>query len=238
VASDRQLRQLRAALAYDEADVRALTEAFLEVKVAVYADTLGDLADEYGYELDGGEVDLADDLLVALRDEARRDAQSVVDTFNEDMGRLLDENAELPRDQLIDLYETWAEQRADSRSEMIAVSEAYPAHADATIAFWRAAGVEPEFDFGVHEADDAPPQCEVCIALAETSPHPLARVLAVGTPHINCRQSWAEVGVDADTLPDTIQLGEATAGVVGGQPLVDRLGNHAKAAAYIRDQAG
>src|SRR4029079_5096365 len=122
MATARQLRQLRAALAYDEADLRALTEAFLEVKVAVYADTLGDLADEYGYEIDGGEIDLADDLLAALHAEARRDAQSVVDTFNEDMNRLLGENAGLTRDELIDLYETWAEQRADSRSEMIAVS--------------------------------------------------------------------------------------------------------------------
>lgn len=236
MATERQLRQLRVALAYDDADLRALTEAFLEVKVAVYADTLGDLADEYGYAIDGGEVDLADDLLVALRDEARRDAQSVVDSFNADMERLLAENAGLPRDELIDLYETWAEQRADSRSEMIAVSEAYPAHADATMSFWQAAGVEPEFDFGVHEADDAPPQCEVCIALAETSPHPFRRVLAVGTPHINCRQSWQEVGVDPDTMPDTIQLGAAVAGIVGGRPLVDRLGGHAPAAGFIRGE--
>lgn len=237
MATARQLRQLRAALAYDEADLRSLTEAFLEVKVAVYADTLGDLADEYGYEIDGGEVDLADDLLAALHAEALRDAQSVVDSFNADMERLLNENRERARDELIDLYETWAEQRADSRSELIAVSEAYSAHADATLSFWQAAGVEPEFDFGVHEPDDAPPQCDVCLALAETSPHPYARVLAVGTPHINCRQSWQEVGVDPDEMPDTIQLGAAVAGIVGGRPLVDRLGGHGQAADFIRGES-
>lgn len=230
MATERQLAQLRAALAYDEADVRSLTEAFLDVKVAVYTDTLLVLAEEYGYDL-ADDLDLSDDVLRALRDEARRDAQSVVDTFNHDMDQLLQENAALRRDDLITLYEQWAEARADSRADMVAVTEAYPAHADATMAFFQAAGIEPEFDFGGHGDDD--PRCEVCQALADTGPHPLARVLAVGIPHINCRQEWHERDVDPALLPDELRLGANIAGIVGQDPLVHRAGGHTEAASQI-----
>lgn len=241
MASERQLRQLRAALAHDEADERALVESFLEHKVLVYIDTLGDLADAYGYAIEDDEIVLSDDVIRALRDESRAHAKSVVATFNRELEQLLDRNAEKDRDDLLDLYETWAEQRADSRTTAIALTEAYSAHADATAAFFQAAGLEaePAFDFGGHpELGDSPPACAVCQALVDTNPHPLSRVLEVGTPHIQCAQEWHERDVDPDTMPDEIHLGAAVAGIVGRDALVNRAGNdHEAAAAMIRDLA-
>lgn len=229
MATPRQVAQLKAALSYDEADRDGLAQDFLEHKIAVYIDTLGELADTYGYDY-GGRIDLADDVIASLATQARAHADSVVATFNSEVAAFVDRNAEADRDTIIDLVDQWAAARADSHSPVIAITEAYEAHADATASFWQAAGVEPEFDFGVHGPEDAPPQCDICEALVALSPHPLSRVLEVGVPHHQCRQSWQEVGVDAAGLPDEIQLGAATGGILGTDPFITRHGNDRQAA--------
>lgn len=229
MASPGVLAGLKAALAYDDADRQALAQSFLDHKIAVYIDTLGQLADDYGYDY-GGRIDLSDEVLQALAQEAAAHAASVVDTFNSEVDKLVDRNAGLNRDAIIDLYEQWVEARADSHAPIIAVTEAYSAHADATASFWAAAGLEPQFDFGPHAVGEDHAECSICQALEDLSPHPLSRVIEVGMPHVNCRQSWAEDGVDESQLPDELQLGATPGGIVGTDPLVQRHGNDRDAA--------
>lgn len=218
---------LRAALRWGPEEQAELADEFLDVKVFTYVQTLADLAREHGVELEDDEVELSDAVLSALRREAREHAAFVVETFNRELDEFLDRNALADRETLIGAYEQWAEARADSRSETIAITEAYTAAADATVAFYRDNGLEVEYDFGGHAGEDDPPACEVCVALAETGPHPHERVVAIGNPHPGCRQHWH--ARDAE-LPDELVLGREPAGIVGQQPLLIRTGNDRDAA--------
>jgi hypothetical protein len=233
VAFRRLVTRAKRELAWGDDERREFAEAFLTAKIEAYEATLLDLMDDYGYQLDADDLDLPDNVVAALADEARRNAGYVVDTHNREMEELVERHADLTVGEIIDAYETWAEQRADTRSEQIAVTEAYNAHADATVAFF--GGIEGAlFEFGGHPGDE-PPECEVCRALVETNPHPLERVIAVGNPHINCRQSWHPLATDED-LPDELVLPQDVAGIVGGEPLVNRTGNdHAAAADTVRN---
>jgi hypothetical protein len=221
-----ELAQLKQLLVLDDQARTEMADAFYQHKVTVYANTLADLADQHGFDVHGDQVTLTQDVLDALRAEADAHAAIAVDTYNRELDGWLDKQAAAPVEDVLGAYQDWSNARADAKAELISVSEAYSAHADATLAFYVDNGVEPEFDFGGH--GDADPRCVVCQALLDHSPHPLSRVLEIGTPHLNCRQSWHALDVD---LPDELQLGAAVAGIVGGEPWVHRHDNDHQAAA-------
>lgn len=217
-------QRTRQALRWGREEEFDLFEDFFIAKIEVYLETLRDLARQHGVELDADDIELSDDVLLALRVESRRHAEKVVATFNQDLDAFLDqpEVQALPRAEVLERYADWAIQRAEERADMIAVTEAYSPHADATVAFFRDNDVEPLFDFGVHGPDDRHPECDICEALDRTSPHPLTRVVEVGNPHIHCRQSWAPTG-DYE-LPDELVLGQSPGGIIGSEPLNHRAG--------------
>lgn len=226
----------RLSLRWGREEEDELADSFLEAKVYTYIETLEALAIGHGYELGQDEIELSDAVLLDLRREARRNAGRVVSTFNADLDTFLARSGDFDRETVLTLYDQWADDRAEKRAEVIAVTEAFPAHADATMAFYRDNGVEPTFTFGVHGPADAPAECVVCQALVDDSPHPLARVLEIGTPHIGCRQSWRADEEADGQLPDELVLGVSTAGIVGSEPLVNRTGDHASAAEFVRGE--
>lgn len=233
-----ELRSLKAALKLDSADVRFMAERLLEHAVSEYVERLAELAEDHGYQLHQDEVVLSDSLVRQLARHARAQARQIADTHNTETVKLIDRNRDLPVRQLLGVYEAWADDRADWKAEEIATTEAWSAHADATLAFFDAAGIEPLYDFGGH--GDADPECEVCQALRETSPHPHARVLKIGSPHIRCRQDWHPV-LDDDqlaALPDDLVFAERPGGILGRDPLVNRAeNNHGLAAELVRQMA-
>lgn len=222
-------RQLRNALRFQRGDRQKLATALYESKRDTYVDTLRDLAESYGYDVPT-DVKLGRDVEAALRDEATDHARLIADTYNRELGDFLDRNGDEPYDRLIELYETWADERMEHKAEQIAVSEAYSAYTDATLSLFAENELEPEFDFGGH-GDDAP-ACKVCEALAATSPHPLSRVREVGIPHIGCRQNWHPL-IEPDQLPDELHIGGIVGGVLGADPLVNTEGGHDEAVAAI-----
>jgi hypothetical protein len=215
-------RNLFRALRQTAQDRRELADLLYEQKVTVYVATLEDLAQSYGYELPDGGVELSEDVLTALREEADDNAQSQVETFNNELRTFLERNADRTDEEVLTDYETWAQSHHDSRSEMRSITEAYTPHADATMAFFIENDLEPTFDFGGHGDDD--PQCPICQALASSGPHPISRVLEIGIPHLGCRQEW-HPNIEPDQLPDELFLGGKTAGLLGGEPLRDRAGS-------------
>lgn len=223
-------RSLFRALRQTAADRRELAKLLYDGKVEVYKATLEDLATSYGYELTEGGIELSEDVLNALRDEADENAQSIVETFNSELRTFLDHNKSRDETEILTEFETWAANQHEARAEMRAVTEAYLPYADATLAFFAENGIEPDFDFGGHGDDD--PQCVICQALEEGNPHPMARVLAIGIPHIGCRQDW-HPNVDANTLPDELKLGGRTGGVLGAEPLRDRAGSQEAAVQMV-----
>jgi hypothetical protein len=225
-------KRLRQTLRWGREERAELAEAFLEHKIVAYVETLSDLLADNGVtEWDEDDIadQLSDSILRALRAEAREHAGFVVDTFNGDLDAFLERNADLPRAELLDSYDAWSTGRADARSEITAITEAYSAAADATLAFWEANAPAGEYDFGGHpELGDDAPECKVCQALVASNPHPVERVREIGNPHIGCRQNWHR---KAGELPDELRLPEEPAGIVGAQPLVNRHGNDHDAAA-------
>lgn len=232
--------RLRQALRWGEDEVDELAAEILDVKVFAYVETLSDLLLEHGVEHDRRtDIDLSNSILNALVKESRLHARMIVDTFNRDLDGFLERNADLPKARLLDTYRAWAEDRTQARAELIAVTETYTAAADAELAFWQANAPEeledPEYDFGAHAPGETPAECDVCEALERTSPHPLSRVLEIGNPHPNCRQSWRAVGVE---LAEEVRLPTKPAGMVGADSLVIREGDHASAVAAIEGMVG
>jgi hypothetical protein len=200
----------------------SLSDVLYLTKVRVYEDTLGELADSYGYESE--DVQIGDEVARALSDEADQQAERITDSYNRALAAFVERVAdEVTYEDAVAQLVTWSDNRDDSHAEVIGITEAFTAHADATVTFFRDNDVEVQFDFGEHGTDDAP-QCPVCIALVARNPHPLERVLRVGNPHIQCRQTWHAL-VDEGALPDEVELGlRGVAGIVGTDPLVNRTG--------------
>lgn len=223
-------KALRNALRWGREEAGEIADDFLDHKVFTYIETLAELAAEHGYELDADALELSDSILLALRGEAREHAGYVVNTYNDDLDGFLERNAALGRERLLDTYDAWASDRGEARAEIVAITEAYPAAADATLAFYRAnADGEIAYDFGGHEGDDDP-VCDVCKALVDTSPHPHERVVAIGSPHIGCRQAWHR---REGAMRGELTLPTEPAGILGSQALVNREGDHDAAVAAI-----
>jgi hypothetical protein len=230
-------RALRSSLKYGAADRKGLAEAIYDAKRQVYVETLADLAEGHGYELDG-DVILAPTVEAEIRAVAQEHARLIADSYNRDVDAFLDRNESLEKDALLDTFDAWSQDRLDQHADLIAVTEAYDAYTDATVSFYAENGLEPEYEFGGHpELGDADPACDLCQALEATNPHPHARVLEVGIPHVQCRQNWHAL-VDPENLPDVLTLGGQTGGVLGADPLNMALGGTDEAVQHVHDLAG
>jgi hypothetical protein len=229
-------RKLASALRWTAQDRREIAAELYAAKLTVYRDTLSDLIAGYGYDLQAGDLALTDEVDRGLREAADRHARLIVDTYNRELRTFLDRHADVDQATTIRDYGAWMEDRQQTKSEEVAITEAYEAYTDATAAFFIENGLEPEFEFGGGE-DDEPPECDVCAALIATNPHPLSRVLEVGTPHIRCRQKWHPL-VAPEDLPDELALPNRLAGVVGSDPLNMRLGGDAAAVDFLTAATG
>lgn len=236
MASKRAIERAARRAAMRAPDVAALADKLYASKARTYRKTLRELhRHHYGSEI---RVKLSDEIDAALRAEAETSASQIADTYHRDLARFaasLTDRADATLDAEI---ARWRNARQRKRAPLVAVSEVYPAHADATLSFFRDVGMEDvEFDFGGHpELGDADPACPICQVLAATNPHPLEAVVAIGTPHPNCRQSWRPRGIDARDLPLDPVLGESLGGVVGQPSLVTRAGGRDQAVRFIEAQ--
>lgn len=223
-AEERQ--RLTEAFQRDDEDDAALADTLYLWKLRAYEDTLAELADAYDFDVD--DVSLSLSIQEALRAEAEVRAQQINATYNGDVTSFIaDIVDEASYEEAIDSISEWSEARDADRSTLIGITEVYTPHADATLSFFRDAGIEPDFDFGGHGDDHA--ECPVCQALEAKNPHPFARVVEIGTPHIQCRQRW-HARIEGDELPDEFTLGQGdTAGIVGNDSLVHRAGGQAAA---------
>lgn len=227
---------LRAALRWDQEELDELADDFLDHKVFTYVETLVELAEQHGFDLPPGDLELSDAILTAIGREAVQHARYVADTFNRDLDGWIERNAATAPDlnAFLDAYQAWAEDRGEARAEIIAITEAYPAAADATLAFYAANGEgDNAYNFGGagHGGDHA--ECVVCETLIRTNPHPHARVLEIGSPHINCPHTWHR---EEGTMRDEFTLPSEPAGILGTDPIVNRFDNDHQAAADALEQ--
>lgn len=229
-------RQLYRALRHGRQERDELRATLVEAMVTTYVETLADLAESYGYDLEGGPIDLSDDALRSIVDVARDWSEDITDTYNEDLKSFLERNSDRDRGDVLADFEAWASDRASHKAEQLAIDTAYASYSDATTAFFIENGLEPEFEFGGHpELGDEPPECETCQALEESNPHPLSRVLEVGSPHSRCRQNW-HPNIDPEQLPDELLIGGGLSGILGLKPLVQRVDDRADAARIARGE--
>ena len=230
-------RRLVRELALKRADVARIKESLTTTKETVYESTLQDLAQRLGIVVP---PKVSAQVKLALAIESGNHARSIADTFNRDLAHYAFQvGRELDDDELRRTLRAWAENRDAQRAPVIAITEtAYP-YADALMAGFMEAGLgDALFDFGGRpEAGDEPPQCAICAALQETSPHPLRRVIRIGNPHPGCRQNWhpRDLAKLVEQLVDrNVQLGARPAGIIGRPSLIHRAGNRARAVKAIR----
>lgn len=211
-------------------EVDALAARLRTAKVDAYRQTLHRLAQDMGSL---ATVELSPEVLADLGIEARQHAVTISRSFNRDLATYARRiTPGLDKQDLRSSLRAWVENRNSSRAPVIAVTEVYGPHADATVAFFKELGLDDAtFDFGGHPEDD-PPECEICAALVATNPHPLREVARIGTPHPNCRQNW-HPRVEASQVPGHVELGQVLGGIVGTKMLVQRAGSRAAAADMI-----
>lgn len=186
MATPRQIKRAVDALAWDVEDVRRLSEKLFEAKRRVYRRTLLEQARFFGYDVPRPR--LSDELVEGLRREARDHAAVIATTYNRELRRHAARvGPAIPRERLQPALRRWTNARSRKRARMVAITEAYSAHADATLTFFRDLGIDVMLEFGGHpELSDAPPACPICIAIAAGNPYTLAEAAAIGTPHPQC----------------------------------------------------
>lgn len=234
MATKREIERAARRLAMGPPAVEELTEKLTASKRRVYRRTLLELATFFGYDV--ARPGLSDAVESALRDEARDHARSIARTYNRELAAAAQRmGPALPADELDAQLQRWARGRQRRRAPLIAVTEAYGPHADATLAFFREVGLdEVLLQFGGHpELGDAPPACAICQAIVATNPHTLAEAAQIGTPHPNCRQSWHPARYEQRDLPATIDVGNITGGIVGTESLLTRAGGRDEAAEFV-----
>ena len=237
MADRNTIRRAVRSFALKRADVDALKDRLTDAKIRVYEETLRDLANQLGLTQP---IELSPNVKLALGIEAGNHARSIVKTFNDDLvAEAFRWGPALEDHDLRLTLSAWVDNRNRQRAPIIAVTETYGPYADALMAGFTEAGlVDAEFDFGGHpELGDEPPECSICIALAQTSPHPLKTVVKIGTPHPHCRQNWhpRDVAKLIKQLTNKdVQLGAATAGIVGRTSLITRAGSRQAAVDAIR----
>lgn len=221
--------ELVAALTFDDRDREDLAEALAQRKLNVYLKTLGVLADSYGQD----EPELSSRIVGAIEEAARIEADQIIDAYNGAVQVAIDDALEVATSEadFMARIEEWSHARAERSAPIVGITSTYEAHADATLQFFQAAGVDPSFDFGGH-GDDAP-ACVICQALVAGNPWTIEQVIAIGTPHPQCRQEWHPRKLPA--LPsDYVAGGAGPAGILGGQSLITRTGSRAAAVDYVQ----
>lgn len=236
MASKRAIEQAAKRFAFTPARRRELADKLYRTKRRVYRRTLLELARSLGYEIK--RPDLSDAVDDALRREADNHAERIAESFNRDLAAAALRIGEaLTVDKLSDQLQTWVNARQRKRAQMTAITEAYPAHADAILGLFRDLDLpDVSFDFGGHpELGDAPPDCAICQALERGNPWPLEVVAEIGNPHPGCRQDWHVRDLDQRSLPPAfdVELGQTLGGVIGKDPFVMRHGSRAEAVERI-----
>jgi hypothetical protein len=218
-----------------EADIEELAAKLYNAKRRVYRRSLLELARRLGYEIERPELsEVVDGALVR---EARDHAERIARTYNRDLGRAGTQRKQLPNSEVEPELRKWANARQRKRARPTAITEAYTAHADATLsAFIDLGQPDVTFDFGGHpELGDAPPACDICAALIARNPWSLAEVVQIGNPHPGCRQDWHPNEYDQRALPPPfdVELGQTLGGIIGTDPLISRAGGRAEAVEFV-----
>lgn len=224
--------ELLAALSFGDRETDELAVAIAQRKINAYLKTLTALASSYGQDAPTLTARMTDELELA----ARREAELIVAAYNDALATAIDDALGVSSSEadFLARIEEWSHARAERQAPVVGVTSTYDAHADATIQFFVAAGADPGFDFGGH--GDAEPACKICRALASGNPWTAQQVVAIGTPHIGCRQSWHPrklVSLPADYVAGV----GGPAGIVSSTPLNIRLGSLAAAVEFVRSLA-
>lgn len=216
-----------------ESDIADLADKLFVTKRRVYRRTLREQAKRLGYP-DPGFPQLSQEVINGLQAEARDHAERIAANYNYDLRAQAEERSGIRSDDVEPQLRTWAVSRQRKRARPTAITEAYSAHADATLSAFLDLGLPEDvtFDFGGHpELGDAEPVCDICTALIVRNPWTLADVVRIGNPHVACRQQWHIRGLEQRDLPAELPvLGQTLAGVVGGETLLSRVGNKRDAA--------
>lgn len=207
----------------------------LRTKVRVYRKTLRELGELYGVEV---KIKMSEAVKSALAAEALKAAEQMAQTRNSAALRIAIKlnKTGLSDERIRQDLRILVRQRQNKRRELVAVTEAYSPHADATLAFFRDAGGFAEMSFGGRpDLGDRPPECPICQAIIDGNPWSVEQAIRIGTPHPQCRQSWHPS--ISSPLPDELEVGLTIAGVVGAETLVTRAGHRDKAVEMIRDRS-
>lgn len=220
-------RELFRALRFTARDRGKMATVLARYHRDVYTRTLEEILAEHGRT---DKVTLGTQVRQRLRDAAEQQARLIVSSFNADLEEWMRRHDELPDRELLPAVEEWMHQRAERQAPVVSITETYAAHADAVAHFYMEAGLAGQvlFEFGGH--GDADPACPICKAIAARNPHPLQRMLAIGTPHPRCRQNWRETNAGDLSLPNVpfAGLGDV-AGIVGRESMIQRAGSVADA---------
>lgn len=198
-----------------------MARAMYEAKASEYRATLLEMLHRHG-ETDRRRVVLSPEIRQALLAEAQDHAAKVARTMDgfleAEWGRRRD-SMNVP--ELTAHLGGYMRERGRNRAAMISDNELAPARLDAVVGFYVENGLEPDFDF-----KGPPPECPTCKRLIKTNPHPLAVVIRIGRPHLNCRHRWVARTRAIAALregglrPGQITAGRGTiAGIIGSDPL-------------------
>lgn len=208
-----------------DADIERLARKLYKIKAGAYRQGLLEAQARHGGKR--AHVVLSQAIRNAIADEAELHAKISVQTFNRQIEAFGKRNQELPREDFIRELRSFMRRRGASRSKVVSEIAPLTARLDAEVAFYRENGVEPEFDFTGPRAI-----CPLCQWLKAHSPYPVATVLEVGYPHLQCTHRWrsrsrANVALREGGLRQgVISAGRGEpAGILGSQAIVQRLGS-------------
>jgi hypothetical protein len=208
-------------------ETERMAQLFYKAMAAEYRNTMLELLHRHG-EIGRSRVLLSPEIRSALLAQARADAARASRTINGLLDGKAARSKHLPADIFARELAGYMAERYRNRGPMLAMNETKIARLDALVAFYRENGSEPDFDFA-----GPPPACPICKRLRKTQPHPLATVIRIGRPHINCRHEWkaktrAQTGLrDGGIKPGAITAGRGLpGGLLGGEPLANLAGGH------------
>lgn len=218
-----------------EADIAQLADKLFRAKRRVYRRSLHEIAKRLGYDITRPQ--LSQEVVNGLQKEARDHAERIAENYNTDLAAQAEGMVDAKNEDVRSQLRTWAISRQRKRAKPTAITEAYSAHADATMSAFLDLGMPEDvtFDFGGHpELGDAEPVCDICKALIRGNPWTLADVIRIGNPHVACRQQWHLNQLEQRDLPPLAPaLGQTLAGIVGNDTLMAREGGRVQAVEFI-----